>query len=226
MKKALFMLMCFFVMKAHAQELQLHYDFGKDRQYVTTTFEIFKPDNLGSTFMFTDIDFNRPDGASLVYFEIARKFNIKNKTIDGLNFHIEYNDGFLISDGDAPVGIPIQQAALTGIGFPIKIGDFTLHTSYLYKWIKGSNGLDGQFTAVWFQNFANNKITFRGFLDFWSAPKFGDKDKKQGVFITEPQLMYNINKNFSIGTEVEISKNFVPSGDFTVNPTAMVRWVW
>ena len=97
---------------------------------------------------------------------------------------------------------------------------------YLYKWIKGSNGLDGQFTAVWFQNFANNKFTFRGFLDFWSAPKLGDKDEKQGVFITEPQLMYNINKNFSIGTEVEISKNFVPSGDFTVNPTAMVRWVW
>ena len=226
MKKVLFMTMCLLMMKAHTQELQLHYDFGKDRQYVTATFEIFKPDNLGNTFMFTDIDFNRPDGASLVYFEIARKFNIKNKTIDGLNFHIEYNDGFLISDGDAPVGIPIQQAALTGIGFPIKIGDFTLHTSYLYKWIKGSNGLDGQFTAVWFQNFANNKITFRGFLDFWSAPKFGDKDKKQGVFITEPQLMYNINKNFSIGTEVEISKNFVPSGDFTVNPTAMVRWVW
>ena len=226
MNKALFMLICFFVMKAHAQELQLHYDFGKDRQYVTTTFEIFKPDNLGNTFMFMDIDFNRPDGASLAYFEIARKFNIKNNTISGLNFHIEYNDGFLISDGDAPIGIPIPQAALTGIGFPVKIGGFTLHTSYLYKWIKGSNGLDGQFTAVWFQNFANNKFTFRGFLDFWSAPKFGDKDKKQGVFITEPQLMYNINKNFSIGTEVEISKNFVPSGDFTVNPTAMVRWVW
>ncbi|MBV7439797.1 DUF5020 family protein [Weeksellaceae bacterium TAE3-ERU29] len=226
MKKALFMLVCFFVMKAHAQELQLHYDFGKDRQYATATFEIFKPDNLGSTFMFTDIDFNRPDGASLVYFEIARKFNIKNKTINGLNFHIEYNDGFLISDGDAPVGIPIQQAALTGIGFPIKIGDFTLHTSYLYKWIKGSNGLDGQFTAVWFQNFAHDRITFRGFLDFWSAPKFGKKDKKQGIFITEPQLLYNINKNFSIGTEIEISKNFVPSGDFTVNPTAMIRWVW
>ncbi|MCK0203438.1 DUF5020 family protein [Ornithobacterium rhinotracheale] len=224
-RKILLLFLVIMGIKANAQELQLHYDFGKDRDYLTGTFEIFKPDRLGSTFMFTDIDFNRPDGASLVYFEIARKFNIKNKAIDGLNFHIEYNDGFLISKGESPVGIPIKPSALTGIGFPVKIGNFTLHTSYLYKWIKDSNGLDGQFTAVWFQNFAQNKITFRGFLDVWSSPLTPNKDLKYAIFITEPQLLYNLNEHFSVGTEIEISKNFVPSRDFRVNPTVMVRWV-
>lgn len=212
--------------KTFSQELQLHYDMGKDREFVTTTFEIFKNDALGSTFMFTDIDYNRADGASLIYFEITRQFNIKNNAIDGLNFHIEYNDGFLISKEQHPIGIPISQAALVGFGFPIKIGEFTLHTSYLYKWIRDSNGLDGQFTMVWYQNFWKNRITFRGFIDCWSAPMLGENGKKQAVFLTEPQLMYNINKNLSLGTEIEISKNFVPKGTSEINPTFMLRWVW
>ncbi|QAR31222.1 DUF5020 family protein [Ornithobacterium rhinotracheale] len=223
MKKVLVLFLAILGIKSQAQEFQLHYDLGKDRDYLTGTFEIFKPDRLGSTFMFTDIDFNRPDGASLVYFEIARKFNIKNKTIDGLNFHIEYNDGFLITQGDTPLGIPIKPAVLTGIGFPVKIGNFTIQTSYLYKWIQDSNGLDGQFTAVWFKNFAQNKITFRGFLDVWSTP--AADGGKNAVFLTEPQLLYNINEHFSLGTEIEISKNFVPSNDFQINPTVMARWV-
>lgn len=226
MTRKVFLLFLFIVgIKAQAQELQLHYDFGKDRKYLTGTLEMFKPDRLGSTFMFTDIDFNRADGASLVYFEIARKFTIKNKTIDGLNFHIEYNDGFLITEGKSPVGVPIKQSALVGIGFPVKIGNFTIQTSYLYKWIKDSNGLDGQFTAVWFKNFAQNKITFRGFLDVWSSPLTPQKNQKYAIFITEPQLLYNLDEHFSVGTEIEISKNFVPSHKFQINPTLMLRWV-
>src|SRR6187551_647287 len=109
------LLSCF----AKAQEVQLHYDFLPDREYTTFTFEFFRPDKLGSTFFFTDFDFNRKDGANLAYFEIARKFNIKNKAIEGLNFHIEYNDGFLMTDDKAgspenPLGFPINRAFLVG----------------------------------------------------------------------------------------------------------------
>ena len=35
--------------------LQVFYDFGKDRQFVTTTFEMFHPDSWGNTFFFVDI---------------------------------------------------------------------------------------------------------------------------------------------------------------------------
>ena len=38
--------------------LQVHYDFGKDRSYVTTTLEMFKPDKWGNTFFFVDFDYN------------------------------------------------------------------------------------------------------------------------------------------------------------------------
>lgn len=221
MKRLLFMgILVLYSMGLKAQELQLHYDFSKERNYLTATFEMFKVDKLGSTFMFSDFDFGRTDGVSLTYFEIARKFTIPNKAIKGLNFHIEYNDGFLISQGKSPAGIPISQAFLTGVGLPIKLGNFTLHTSYLLKKIRGSEGIDGQFTAVWFQNFLKNKVTFRGFLDIWSETK---GEGKKAIFITEPQLLYNLNSTFSLGTEIEISKNFI-SNDWKVFPTIMVRW--
>jgi len=228
MKSKIVLLFSLFSFCASAQEVQLHYDFSKDRNYVTATFEIFKPDSIGSTFFFTDFNFDRADGANLAYFEIARKFNLKNKFIEGLNLHIEYNDGFLITNDKAespvaPLGFPINRAFLAGVGFPIKIGNFTLNTSYLYKNTKGSGGIDGQFTAVFYQNLWNNKITIRGFLDFWSEDIYGS-DSKHMVLLTEPQLLYNFNEKFSIGTEIEISNNFVPSQEFKIYPTIMGKW--
>lgn len=230
MKRIIASLLLCYIGQTQAQELQLHYDYLKDRQYLTATFEMFKPDDYGSTFMFTDVDFNRyGGGASLVYFEIARKFTIPNRAIDGLNVHVEYNDGFLSTKSPNPIAIPINRSFLTGVGLPVKIGGLTLHTSYLYKHIQGSNGLDGQFTAVWFKNFFNNKMTLRGFFDIWSQPKtFGvNTDDKKAVILTEPQILYNINPHFSVGSEVEISHNFIPGTEgWRVFPTIMGRWLF
>ena len=65
-----------------AQNVQLHYDFGhtidgelSGRPNVTTTVEMFKPDALGSTFMFTDIDYYA-DGAAGAYWEMQHTWNI------------------------------------------------------------------------------------------------------------------------------------------------------
>ena len=230
MKIKLLFFVFLFSVCAKAQEIQLNYDFLPERDYLTFTFEIFKPDNLGSTFFFTDFNFGRKDASNLAYFELARKFNIKNKVIEGLNFHIEYNDGFLMTDDKSgspenPLGFPINRAYLVGLGFPIKIGNFTLNTTYMYKNTHGSSGVDGQFTAVWFHNLFNNKVTIRGFFDFWSEDR-ADGSSKKMVLLTEPQVMYNLNKSFSFGTEIEISNNFDPSEEFKVFPTIMGRYAF
>ncbi|AWG22409.1 hypothetical protein FFWV33_13185 [Flavobacterium faecale] len=232
MKTSLAFLICFFTLGTTAQEIQLHYDFSKTRNYLTGTFEVFKPDSAGSTFFFTDFNFGRQDGANLAYFEIARKFDIKNETIKGLNLHIEYNDGFVMTDDKSsspvsPIGFPINRAYLAGFGFPIKIGNFTLHTSYLYKNTKGSSGIDGQFTAVFFQNLFKNKVTIRGFFDFWSQEivlSSPDSNKKHMILLTEPQIMYNFTPKFSVGSEIEISNNFVPNKAFKVYPTLFAKY--
>ena len=87
------------------------------------------------------------------------------------------------------------------------------------------NSIDGQLTIVWFHMFFNGKLTFQGFADFWSQD-LNNNGIKYGVFLSEPQLWYNINKSISVGSEVEFSKNFVPTdnGKFMVRPTIAVKW--
>ncbi len=49
MKKLLLIVALGLVMTfAKAQNIQLHYDFGKDRNYPTSTIEMFKPDKWGN----------------------------------------------------------------------------------------------------------------------------------------------------------------------------------
>ena len=51
-----------FSFAAKAQtNVQTFYDFGKDRKYVTTTFEMFKGDKFGDTFFFIDHYYNSTD---------------------------------------------------------------------------------------------------------------------------------------------------------------------
>ena len=48
------------------------------------------------------------------------------------------------------------------------------------------------------------------------------------VVLTEPQLWYNVTPHFSLGTEIEISNNFVYNTyndkSFFINPTLGAKW--
>lgn len=209
-----------------AQNLQLHYDFGAERQFVTSTFEYGKFTEKGNTFMFIDFDYGRTDGTSLGYWEILHEFKI-NSVFEGFNIHVEYNDGLVIKrDDQSPtLGFPIHRAYLLGVGMPINIGDFTLNTAVSAKYFEAMPDVEAQVTISWFYKFWDNKITFSGFADLWSQDLYYN-GTKYGVFLSEPQLWYNINPTFSVGSEVEMSKNFLLSdnGAFMVRPTIAVKW--
>ena len=98
-----------FVMGLRSQNLQLHFDprhtlSGNDAapvNYLTATFEMFKPDKWGSTFMFVDFDFNyNTRNIGLVYGEIARDFKIKN--FPSFGFPLK------IAPSSVPPGLPIH----------------------------------------------------------------------------------------------------------------------
>jgi hypothetical protein len=215
------------------QNLQLHYDFGEDRHFFTSTLEMFKSDSLGSTFWFVDFDFNSPDkprGISLAYWEISRDFFIpgikKIKGLDELGFHIEYNDGVQIEESDSgqAIGYNLNSTWLAGFSYPVKLGNVIIGTMLLYKYPRGATSADFQFTAVWFQPLLKNRIILTGFLDIWSQDKIYE-DGKEIVFQTEPQFWYAIHRNIFAGSEIEISRNF-PFGpnDWKFQPTLAVRW--
>ena len=216
-----------------AQDIQLHYDFGRNiytgeeagRQKVTITLEQFKADKWGSWYYFVDVDLSSHFTES-AYTEISREFNLGKQS--PFAAHVEF-------DGGLSRTMSFQQAALAGLAYNGHTADFskTWSVQLLYKQFFKSyenthSYASAQLTGVWGLNFLNKKLTFSGFIDFWR----GEKADSHGclVILSEPQLWYNITDHFSVGTEWEFSNNFVFNEDpestktFFMNPTVGVKW--
>lgn len=212
--------------------LQFFYDFGKDRQHVTTTLEMFHPDSWGNTFFFVDFDYNFKDasgktiGVSGAYGEFARCLNFWQDTaLGGLSLQVEYNGGLGASFG----GYTINSAYLVGLNYFFHSQDFknTLNLEVLYKKFAGMDQkLPMQFTAVWGCQdlFGAPGLRFSGFADVWWE---GNKC----IFLSEPQLWYCLGQHFgchnlNLGGEVEISNNFAGIDGWHVRPCVGFKWVF
>ena len=117
MKKILSLtMMAIAALTVNAQNIQLHYDFGRNiypdeesaRQKVTVTLEQFKADNWGSWYYFVDVDLSRKETLG-AYTEISREINFIKKLPFAV--HVEYNGGLGSRSGS------YQQAALAGIAY-------------------------------------------------------------------------------------------------------------
>ncbi|MBQ9650070.1 MAG: DUF5020 family protein [Prevotella sp.] len=232
MKKIfVFALMAVAALTVHAQNIQLHYDFGRNlysdqesgRQKVTVTLEQFKADKWGSWYYFVDVDMSRKFTES-AYTEISREFNLGKQS--PFAAHIEY-DGGLNKSGS------FQQAGLAGLAYNGHTADFSktwsvqlLYKRYFKSYDYTSAYHSMQLTGVWGLNFAQNKCTFSGFIDFWRGEKADGHG--QLVILSEPQLWYNFTDHFSIGTEIEFSNNFIyntyDDQSFFINPTLALKW--
>jgi len=223
-----------FSLGAMAQNLQLHYDFADGRQMLTSTVEMFKLDDYGSTFFFIDMDYGSEnsgvEGIDMAYWEIARSFKVGDLPFE---VRAEYNGG-LGRSGD--YAYRINDAFLVGIQHTWLSSDFSKNFTLQlnYKAIMDKLGDAGdetqhsfQITGVWGMNFMDNKVTFAGFADFWKEDGFSFNENFETtdfVFIAEPQIWYNINTSFSVGSEIELSSNFGGYDSFKVRPTLAVKW--
>ena len=217
---------------AQAQNIQLHYDFGRNiypdeedgRQKVTITLEQFKADKWGSWYYFVDIDLSRKETRG-AYTEISREFNLGKQS--PFAAHVEYNGGLGSRSGS------YQQAALIGPAYNGHTADFssTWSVQLLYKRFFKSYEYNtayhsAQLTGVWSTTFARKKCTFSGFIDFWRGEKADGHG--QLVILSEPQLWYHVTDHLSLGTEVEVSNNFIFNNyydkSFFVNPTVAMKW--
>ena len=224
-------LMCFAAaFEAKGQNLQLHYDFG--RNSATTTVEMFRADGGGSTFFFVDLDYNpKVSGA---YWEISRELNFwQDSKVNWLSVHVEYNGGLNTAAGS------FNNAWLGGITYSGHSKDWskTWSMTASYKAIPGTVDALGkcqmhnfQITGVWNLDFFNHWLSFNGFADFWREMR--PWQGTEFIFIAEPQLWVNLRNikgwekvNLSLGTEVELSCNFVAKG-FHAMPTVGAKWTF
>ena len=241
MKKKLFIAavaVCAFAIGAKAQtNLQTFYDFGRNRDHFTTTLEGFYNDNWGNTFFFIDYDYNAKNSKGVnqapsgSYMEIARCLNFwQDSALAPLSLQVEYN---------GLVGV--NQNFLFGLDWFVHNADFsnTFNFKLLYKTFSAgaSSNVPLQFTFVWGMQdiFGVTGLRFSGFADIWgeNVINFMEDFSKSGktVFISEPQLWYNIGQhmgipNFHIGTEVELSYDFAGYAGFYARPCIGTKWVF
>lgn len=237
MRKIVFSILALIPLLLTAQNFQIHYDLGKGRNYVTTTFEMFKMDKWGNTFIFVDFDYNmdQENHPSLAYMEIARCFTIGESP---LSAQIEYNGGLLASP--APTGnlaFAIDNAYLAGLDYGWHSNDFSkfLNFKVLYKYIQGKNPHSFQLTGVWTLDFFEKKLTLAGFADFWKEDNLNFSDARGNsitptetrfVFLSEPQFWYNFTPNFSLGSEIEFATNFGTIQGMKICPTVGAKWTF
>ena len=249
MKKSLTILLLMIFMglgfAAKAQNLQVMYDFGEERQYVTTTFEMYKADKWGGTFFFADFYHNgknHPNNYGMMgtYMEIERALNFwQDSKLKKLSAHVEYTGGLgVVPEG---FGYNINNAWMFGAEYLFHSEDYrnTLTVYALYKTIAKTNQkLPLQFSIVWgMQDIFNVKgLRFCGFADLWWEENSWigclGPYTTQFSFITEPQIWYNVGQffncpNFNIGGEVEMSYNFSglkKPNKLCVNPCLGVKW--
>lgn len=216
--------------RADAQNVQIHYDLG--RNALTSTIEMFRPDAGGSTYFFVDLDYTpKVSGA---YFEISREICLWQDTdLNWLSAHIEYNGGLNTAAGS------FNNAWLAGATYSGHSDDFskTWSLTAAYKAIPGTRDILGkcqmhnfQITGVWGINFAGGWCTFSGFFDFWREVRAWQDT--EFIFMSEPQFWVNLNNikgwediNLSVGGEVELSANFVAKG-FHAMPTLGAKWTF
>jgi len=238
----LFLLSIMAFSKTMAQNIQLHYDFGSrfydseipTRTDLTTTIEGFHVDNWGSSYYFVDIDINS-NGVKGAYTEISRDIKLGKSPFCA---HVEYNGG-LNHDNTVQGGVQYTNAYLGGIDYVWNAKDFTkgLTIQAMYKYIQHNSSPNNfQVTCVWYMNMVDGLLSFSGFADLWREKSLGSTMK----FLSEPQFWVNLNKfksgfcelPISVGTEVEISNNFVMNeSDYTANkfymiPTLAVKWTF
>lgn len=234
-KRIGFVLVLFVISFAvYAQNLQLHFDprhalHGdkvSEKNYFTATFEMFKPDKWGSTFMFVDLDFTQSRGnIGTAYLEIARDIKLGKSPVMA---HVEFNGGV---GNEKDFGFSIANAYMAGASYSTLINNkFVLSTYLVYKYNafeRVSN--DVQWTMTWGVDLFNNKFRVCGFMDLWTQNKRKKQSEegsgKEIVFLTEPQFWYNITPNLAVGSEIEISNNFLLNKDKAyVNPTIAAKW--
>lgn len=211
-----------------AQNLQLHYDFRNTlygsslskTNYITATFEMFKPDRFGSTFMFVDFDFSgSKTNLGTIYAEIARDIKIDSFPVMP---HIEYNGGI-------GSGFVIDNAFLAGGSYNFDIGHFAFNTYLAYKLHTFERlSHDIQWTLSWGADLLSDRLTVSGFVDVWTEnlDRSSAIPDKKVIVLSEPQVWYNIFHNFSVGSEVKLSYNFLADRKFYVIPTLAVKYTF
>lgn len=164
---------------------------------------------------------------SQAYLQISQSFRCWKPRIF-LSF--QYSGGLGVTE-PKQYSYYINNAFSLGLSYPFQWKGAWLSAVLDYKYIPYTKPThDPLFTLYWWSGYFHYKVEFSGDFSTWTENKdHGDaytagQRGKRFFFFAEPQLWYNVNKTFSLGTRINMYYHINTSDDrFQVYPTAAVR---
>jgi Domain of unknown function (DUF5020) len=241
MKSLITVMLCIICHVAYPQSLQLHYDprhtlapKQNSKNFLTFYFEYFKNQDSGKSFikpgsfllkMQADF-FGEKNNMGKFYMQVSQSFRFWRPKIF-LNF--QYSGGLGITE-PRQYSYYVLNTFSIGLTYPFKLGNAWLSGVLNYKYIPFEKpSYDILYTLYWWKGLLNYKASFSGDFSIWTTNKnHGDDftknlNGKRFSFFAEPQLWYNINKTFAVGTKVNMNYHILTNDDiFQVYPTIAI----
>ena len=226
MRKFYVGLLLFLPVIVYGQNIQLHYDGTRGmrsnsppRNYLTATLDFYKTDDHGSFWWFVDFDFDDDNEIGLAYVEIARDQKIGRFPLQA---HFEFNGGLVSNE-------TMSNSYHIGVMYPYGFKELYFDVALMYSYTTGSEKHnDMKFALNWSADIFEDKVSIIGFFNLWSQDAAMNSSMKTGknlCILSEPQFWYNLNRSFSIGSEIEFSYNFLYDvRNIQVYPTLAVRY--
>ena len=243
MKRLLFLpLALMAITTLSAQELQLHYDprhtldpSHNAHNYPSLFFQYFKNQDSGKSFikpgsflLQAKADFQGAGhNISQAYIQVSQSIRCWKPPVF---LSLQYSGGLGITE-PKQYSYYINNTFSIGLAYPFQWKGAWLSAVLNYKYILYAKPThDPLFTLYWWSGYFHYKVEFAGDFSVWTENKdHGDvytagHRGKRFFFFAEPQLWYNIDKTFSLGTRIDMYYHInTPDDRFQVYPTAAVR---
>jgi len=226
-----------------SQKLQLHYDLRHSvdpkhtsKNFPTLYFEYFKSMDSGNSFvkpgsflLKTQADFfGTANNIGQFYMQVSQSFRCWRPKIF---VQLQYSGGLGIAEPGS-YGFYISNAFSVGLGHPFqwKNAWFNVYACYTYNnFKKPSNDILASF--YWWKGLLNYKIQLAGDMNLWTINKdHGDPFTAglHGKIIAaygEPQLWYNLTKDLSVGSKLNLYFHVLTNKDrLQAYPTVAVMY--
>lgn len=242
MKKLILITLCVCSFQAYSQNLQLHYDLRysidpthNSKNFPTVYFEYFKQQTDTSSFIRpgsflfkveTDLQGDK-NNVGKSFIQATQTFRLwEPKIFVG----VQYSGGLGVTE-PKQYSYYINNALSIGPSVPFQWQGayFNAFVYYTYNMLKKPSN-DIMLSLYWWKGFFNYKLEFAGDFELYTLNKNHGDDFTKGLngktvsFFGEPQVWFNLNKSFALGSKqllyyhVNTSENL-----FQVYPTVAVR---
>jgi len=242
MKFPILSLLCILYHFTFSQTLQLHFDprhsidpKRNSKNFPTLYFEYFKTQDSGKSFikpgsflLKMQADFlGESQNIGKFYMQVSQSFRFWKPKIF---LSLQYSGGLGITE-PREYSYYILNAFSVSLAYPFKWGSAYLSSVLGYKYIPYKKPThDVLYTLYWWKGLWNYKAEFSGDFSLWTENKnHGDEftnnlSGKKFSFFAEPQIWYNLNKTFALGTKVNMYYHVLTTGNvYQVYPTIGVR---